>query len=94
MSDLMKELYGTISDKWEEFGLTLNIGVDKVNQIKTDNHNNCRSCMRELLKVYVKRIDPAPSWEAVVEAIEALRLDELVTIATHLRSKYLQRNTS
>ena len=54
-------------------------------QIKTDNVDS-PSRMREILKVYSKQVNPRPSWEAVVEALESLGMEDT---ASHLRYKYI-----
>ena len=85
MKDLVKELYSKASDMWEDIGILLGIKDGQLKQIRTDNANDSRSCLREMLRIWLSRVDPPPSWSAIAEAVEFLGDENL---ATHLRSKY------
>ena len=80
---LLKELY-KIADKWEEIGIHLEVGVDLLDKVKSENDGDSKKCLRELLKILVK-MDPLPSWTDVVEALESLEEEEL---AQRLKDKY------
>ena len=86
LRDLLKELQPTVADRWEDIGIMLSISEGNLNQIKNDNANSL-SCMREMLKDYRKQVNPQPSWEAVVDALESLGMKDT---ASHLQSKYLK----
>ena len=48
---------------------------------------NCDNCLREMLKVWLKQVDPPPRWQAVVaEALEVLGEPKL---ARELRQRYI-----
>ena len=85
LKDLMKELYTTASDKWEDIGIFLGIEPSRLDAIKTAENQVPQSCLREMLKIWLKRVSPPPSWSAIVEAIELLRDQRL---ADHLRTNY------
>ena len=81
----MKELYTKAADKWEDIGVLIRISDGQLKQIRTDNASNSRSCLREMLRTWLSRVDPPPSWSAIIEALEDLGDEGL---AAHLRSKY------
>ena len=85
LKDLLKELYTKASDMWEDIGILLGIKDGQLKQIRTDNVNDSRSCLREMLRTWLNRVDSPPSWSAITEAVEFLGDENL---ATHLRSKY------
>ena len=72
LKDLMKELYTTSSDKWENIGIFLEIEQGKLDAIKAAENQVPQNCLREMLKIWLKRVSPPPSWSAIAEAIELL----------------------
>ena len=85
LKDLVKELYSKAADKWEDIGILLGIKDGQLKKIKTDNSSNSSSCLREMLRIWLSRVDPPPSWSAIAEAVGFLGDENL---ATHLRSQY------
>ena len=85
LKDLLKELYTKAADKWEDIGILLGIKDGQLKQIKSDNGNDSKTCLREMMRVWLSRVDPPPSWSAIAEALEFLGDEEL---ATQLSSKY------
>ena len=70
---------------WEDIGILLGIKDGQLKQIRSDNASDSRSCLREMLRNWLKRADPPPSWSAIAEATEFLGYEDL---AAHLRSTY------
>ena len=85
LKDLLKELYAKVSDKWEDIGILLGIEPGRLDAIKTAENHTAQSCLREMLKIWLKRVSPPPSWAAITEAVELLGDQSL---ADHLRTKY------
>ena len=85
LKDLFKELCIT-ADNWENIGVLLGIEPWQLNSVKTAE-NLPQNCLREMLKVWLKRISPPPTWSSVAEAIEVLGDQEL---AARLRRKYIE----
>ena len=84
LKDLMRELKMKAAD-WEDIGVELEVDDGTLKQIKTDNPGDSKSCLRELLRKWLSRVDPQPSWASIVEAIEGIGDEEL---ASKLKSKY------
>lgn len=59
-----------------EEGLLKNIKVD---------YKSCDDCLREMLRAWLKRINPQPTWSAIITAIDDLGEHQL---AEDLRKKY------
>ena len=85
LKDLLKELYTKASDMWEDIGILLGIKDGQLKQIRTDNASDSRSCLREMLRTWLSRVDPPPSWSAIAEAVEFVGDENL---AAHPRSEY------
>lgn len=85
LKDLAKELYSTVSDRWEDIGILLGIESGRLNAIKTAEKLP-QSCLREMLKIWLNRVSPPPSWSAIADAIDLLGDQNL---ADCLRTTYL-----
>ena len=55
--------------EWINLGLQLNIKERDLKVIQTDSENT-KSCFREMLSTWLKMIDPPPSWEDLLTALE------------------------
>ena len=85
LSDLQGELYHSASDKWEDIGIQLGIDDRKLTQIKSSYSNDTKSCLREMLRLWIARVDPPPSWSAMIDALMTLGDEEL---ASKLKCRY------
>ena len=83
---LVHELTNRVAAKWEEMGISLRLESGLLEIIKKDNPNDCRACLRVMLKEWMKRVDPSPSWLAIIEAVKDCGYSLL---ARTLRNKYL-----
>ena len=83
LKDLLKELY-TKASEWINIGVLLDIDPGRLDNIKADNHT-VQNCLREMLRIWLTRLSPPPSWAAIAEAIEVLGDQKL---ADQLRTKY------
>ena len=81
---LLRELR-RVANEWEDIGIELDIEEGQLRQINTDKGGECKSCLREMLRVWLSRVAPPPSWSAIADALDTLGHED---IATHLRSQY------
>ena len=86
LTTLLNELTNRVSAKWEEIGISLRLESGLLEIIKEDNPKDCRACLRNVLKEWLKRIDPPPSWVAIIKAVKDAGYRPL---ARTLREKYL-----
>ena len=84
LAELLKELY-QVADQWENIGIMLGIEDWKLMAIGRENNHDSKVCLREMLRVWLRCVDPPPSWKAVIDALCALGHDR---IANHLKSNY------
>ena len=84
LKDLLKELKVAASD-WEDIGIELEIADSNLKQIRSNNSGDSKACLREMLRMWLSRVDPPPSWSAIVEALDNLEHQD---IAQHIRTKY------
>ena len=69
---------------WEDIGILLKIEDGELNRVKSDNDRS-GSCLREMLKIWVRKVNPKPSWSSMAEALEVLGEERL---AEHIRKTY------
>ena len=84
---LLRELSTRVSSKWEDIGLCLCLSANSLDIIRNDNPSDSKSCFREMIKLWFKRVDPPPSWAAIIEAVDVLGYEVL---AKSLRDKFLK----
>ena len=85
LKHLLIELRSEVAHEWEDLGIMLNIEPGTLEAIKITESNKAQSCLREMLKIWQKRINPPPSWSAVVTALEFMKYQGL---ASDLKLKY------
>ena len=84
LKDLVTELLSTVSDKWENIGILLGIEPGRLDAIKAAE-SLPQNCLREMLKIWLKRVSPPPSWAAIADAIDLLGDQKFADL---LRTKY------
>ena len=87
-SVLLKELLSKVSADWEHIGLILELKEGDLSAIKSDHHES-NKCFREMLKLWLKQIEPPPTWSAITDAIDVLEYESL---AEELRKKYSNKS--
>lgn len=65
----MKLLYNTIADKWNALGTYLDIPTETLNIIDEKKGSDPQKCLLDLFDVWLTRLDPPPTWEAMAEAV-------------------------
>ena len=83
---LLWELYSKVSADWKDIGHLLEIEEEELSAIK-NNYRKPRKCFREMLKLWLKQVDPCPTWSAIIEAIHNVGLKHQ-SLAKKLRKKY------
>ena len=86
LKDLVRELR-RVANECEYIGFLLGIEDRTLAQIKQYSAGNSKVYLREILRVWLRRAYPPPSWSAIVEPLELLEEESL---AAHLTAKYCQ----
>ena len=68
---LLRELR-RVANEWEDIGIELDIEEGRLMQIKSDNAGDSKACLREMLRVWLSRVAPPPSWSAMADALDTL----------------------
>ena len=85
-SDLLSELLSKVSADWKHIGLILELKEGDLSAIKSDHHD-AKRCFREMLTLWLKQVEPPPTWSAIIKAIHILKYESL---AKELRKKYCE----
>ena len=60
-----------VRSKWLNIGLNLHINPDTLDAIGVNCHHQYEDCIREVLKEWLKRVEPRPTWDALREALNS-----------------------
>ena len=85
MKHLIKELRPKAAN-WEDMGIQLDIDDGELQTIKSNNASDNSACLREMLRRWLTQTSPAPSWSAIVDAVECIGDQQL---ASRMRIKYV-----
>ena len=85
MKDMMDALYNTVADKWEPIGIYLHLPMATLKAIAEERQHDPHKCLLGMLEVWLKRVDPPPTWSAIIEAVKFLGEEQL---GRELREKY------
>ena len=67
LKGLMTALYHKVAHKWKMIGVYLEIR--DLDSIETKHHGDSHLCLLEVLDTWLKRVDPLPTWSAIIEAL-------------------------
>ena len=57
---------------WHNIGSLLEISETTLEQIEADYPGDCQQCVREMIKSWLKQVDPPPSWKDLAEAVQII----------------------
>ena len=91
LKSLHSELHPVV-DKWYSLGVQLQIPVETLKCIEAE-HNQMNRRLLEMLTVWLRRINPSPTWDILTEALESPPVGEKL-LAQQLRDKYCPNTES
>ena len=65
-----------IASKWYDVGLELDLSADELDAIKKANRDNPQDCLRDLLRLWLSRVDTKPTWRALSNALTSPAVNE------------------
>ena len=68
MKDLMNALYHTVAHKWKHIGIYLHFSMATLESISAKHQHD----PVEMLKMWLRRLDPPATWSAIIETVEFL----------------------
>ena len=91
LKSLHSELHPVV-DKWYSLGVQLQIPVETLKCIEAE-HNQMNRRLLEMLTVWLRHINPPPTWDILTEALESPPVGEKL-LAQQLRDKYCPNTES
>ena len=88
LKSLHSELH-PVSDKWFSLGVQLHVPIGTLRCIRNDIRT-VAECLLEMLTVWLKQINPPPTWNNLIKALESPPVGEGL-LAQQLRDKYCPR---
>lgn len=86
LEDLLDALQHKVAHKWKRLGVFLNIPTGRLDNIEADHHNT-QDCLQEMLKVWLNRVHPPPTWASIINALDSDAVEEQ-RLAKELREQY------
>lgn len=86
LSELLEEIF-TASTKWYNLGLRLGLQPAVLDAIQVRCQQDPETCLREMLKEWLKQAFPMPSWGELIKALRSTAVGEIV-LASKLETKY------
>ena len=78
--------------KWKDIGLELDIIQTDLDAIEAAYHNDIGRCFVEMLALWLKQVDPPPTWIAMVAALQDITIG-YGDLAKELESKFVHPNS-
>ena len=69
LSDVVKAVWEARVE-WYDIGVELRVSPDTLDTIQKD-HRDTKPCFREMLKVWLRRTEPRPSWAELAKALRS-----------------------
>ena len=66
----VQDLVWDVRTKWSNLGLELGIKIADLEVIEKNNSNDVDTCFKKMLLMWLRMVDPFPSWEDLVSALE------------------------
>ena len=77
-----------VAADWQNIGVFLNVSDSDLKQIELDYSGRCRDCVHEMIRKWLKQVNPAPTWKYLAEAVETVD----PSISEMILKKYCNNN--
>ena len=89
---VLQEKLFDVSNKWYDIGLQLLLNADTLDNIEA-NSGSTQHCLREMLKKWLRKVNPYPTWKAVVDALKSVVVGEQ-KLAQQLEDEYCKQDNT
>ena len=91
LGDVHEEIFEA-RPKWYFIGLRLKLPVDILDGIEAQYGSDLVKCFCEMLKKWLTRVDPPPTWKAMSEALSSQSVDKAQLALKVTRNHCLPEN--
>ena len=88
--DNLAQVYREVSDvraKWYNFCLELELPASDLDAIEEGQHGDPDACLREALKIFLRKVQPRPTWKRIVNALESPTI-HYESLAEEIKKKF------
>jgi len=89
LADVRRKLYA-VHARWYDMGLELGLRVPTLDGIETKCLGDPCQCLREVLKEWLRGVDPLPTWHAIIKALKSPTLGHH-QLAVHIQTELAQQ---
>ena len=89
----VKKAVWSARTKWKDIGLELDINQTDLDAIEAVHRSDIGRCLIEMLTLWLKQVDPPPTWSALVAALQDPTIEE-GGLAEEIESKFVHLNSS
>ena len=89
----VKKAIWSARTKWKDIGLELDINQTDLDAIEAVHRSDIGRCLIEMLTLWLKQVDPPPTWIALVAALQDPTIEE-GGLAEEIESKFVYLNSS
>ena len=82
-----------VSNKWYNIGLQLLLNADTLDNIKSNCGSSTQDCLLEVLKKWLRRVNPYPTWKTIVDALKSIVVGE-EKLAQKLEDEYCKQDNT
>lgn len=69
--------HSSVPSKWKLFGVLLKVPPSSLDNIEATYPHNLKQKLMEMLKLWQNKVNPPPSWDAVIEALKDLEEEQI-----------------
>ena len=73
-----RKLLYPIRNKWYDIGIELDLNIAELDVIKSQHNDDPAECLLEMIKIWLRSINPCPTWDVLAEALRAEAINELM----------------
>ena len=89
LKQVLSGLYPTRT-KWYNIGLELEVPVETLESIKSENKDDVGACLREMLLCALRSTTPELTWKGIIEALNSVMVEE-GQLAKSLEEKHVPK---
>ena len=90
---VLQEKLFDVSNKWYNIGLQLLLNADTLDNIKSNCGSSTQDCLLEVLKKWLRRVNPYPTWKAIIDALKSIVVGE-GNLAQKLEDEYCKQDST
>ncbi len=83
---VVREALHSIRRKWKSLGVALDCSKDELDTIEHD-YRTSDQCLDEMLDLWLRRLNPRPTWEAIILALRKPSIGE-EGVSVNIAEKY------